>query len=560
MIQGLNRTHAGAYFSFTGDNFNYKSRRNLDLDESFRINLSEPFFENPVLNGTSSGRSTWDVIYIVGSTEPDWERIEWQWIEQRNHRLIDHPNIGIHPYPGNDNVNRLETGWWYRDIGERNGRVDPGDELHITGLPITWDNEGVHLNTGTNSIGHFRLPSPFPYVLGSCEFSDPEVSTYRIGPKTFTQVEYRVIDVTSTGEDISLQRTFMTIDGGDLHSVGHSDFSFSHHPVNEQSETVVAWGVDQDGGGVLTVGDRIIFSGLTGWNAGATLYFFTYGMVIGQTRLPLVMEGWNSTIQLGFESVSSRDSPEGTLYDVAYVIDDLRPEDVSLPWTLLNATILDIDTKTVLSSRFQLTNRSDHNTSVPQCVFESVGTDEETLAEGDRILLLGLNRTMLSGTLHLDLDGIGLINKRIPSQLGFFDPADLDWSMDLGELEYEPVRNDEWKITMTFHNSTEGNEELLWSEITMEVVGWDGVKGDPMTLRPFPPEGVDEWDGYNDVTFVTWALEHEGKGTTIDEGDQIGITGISEYNAGVIIRLMYGPHRHLVYQFVLPGTLPTGSG
>jgi hypothetical protein len=544
VLANLNRTHDGARFEIGDRDFRLDWRQNTPNNESFNLTLSEQQFVNPDIN-----EGTWDVVVEIVSIEPAWERVPWEWL-----RITPDFDRGIsraipQPYPGDDAVNRTSPRWYYVDVGARDGVVGPGDQLRAAGLTVSYDEARVHINIAADSAAHFRFPEWFPFVGGSCDLDLDEHASRTAQTTTYNDFVYTVTKVDATDGDIPWKQTFITLDDG----LRHSEFG-SMNQNHKYVGSPWGWAIDRDGDGFISVDDQVHLTGLSAYYIGDMLYIERRGMAVGGVRLPLIFHGEYQTIRLTWSSVSSDETPNGPRFDVGLGVEKLSPRDVIVEWKSVNVTIRGYDRKTVLVPRFPVSGKIDLLNDSLQCVFSEPVDPDGLVSSGDVLYVLGFDSTLLGSFITLDLNGFHLATIILPR--GVEEPDRGNFTINIPDVILDAIAINGTTlrvVTMMVQNTTGEEAPVMWSQVILEIIGWNGtVLESGMRLLPYSPDDTGDWYSFNTEVLTAWHIDSYGESGFLDEGDSIGLTGISETYAGS--RLIIHIDGHLAFETILPGS------
>jgi len=537
LLGGLNRTHQRADVRVQSENFRLSFHLPREWNETFTLNLSSIEWENPDLD-----TFTWDAVVPIGSTEPAWERFPFEWLAiTRGSGLT--PFL---PYPETGEPSREDLGYYFRERGERDGLLGPGDELVITTVKYRHSGETFHIKTGGDGVSVLRFPSPLPYVGGTCHLSGPEITSYDHGQKVYDEVTYTVVDVTVVEDPIPWKDTFLVLD-----SMSRGGEFVSLSTKNRRTDRPQGWVDDTDGDRHISADDVVHFSGLDYRVAGSNMVVKRSGMAVATARMPPLLHGGIEALELVRGTVGTYETENGTRFEVEYRLDRVRPEGLEVPWILVIVTVRDSTDQRDLLGRFPLVRDEVPGAPITTVLIEAAPGDGLASA-GDVVVFRGFNTTLLGAVVRLDMNGMGLDAFPLPRSI---EPLDRSaFKLNLGQPLFSVVEVDgqqRWRVAMDVYNTTDGGE-VQWEGLTLDVVAWNGTTlATVMPLDPLPSE-TEEWEGFNTLDLAAWDL-----GPNLDEDYQgcIGVTGLTAAHGGA--RLVLRTDGVLAYEVVLPGTLPS---
>jgi hypothetical protein len=436
--------------------------------------------------------------------------------------------------------------YYFREQGDGDGLVGPGDELVITNVGWRLRGEVFHLLTGGEGVGVIKLPSPLPYVGGTCKLSEPTIIPYDVGTEVFDEVTYKVVGVMVPADPVPWKGTLLVLysfsTGGEFDALNTN---------NRHTGRIQGWVVDADRDGDVSVGDVVHFTGLDHRVAGRRIVVKRAGMAVGTAKLPLLLHGGDEALVFLAGMLEAYEGDYGTMFKVEYSVGWVRPEGVQVPWSLVNVTVLDAEDQRTLVGRFPLVRDEKQESPINAILIEASPVDGLASA-GDVVIFRGFDHTLFAALVRLDMLGMGLDAFPLPWSLERFDSSTFKLSLERPRFSMIEVDGQvRWSVIMYVRNATDGSR-VQWGGMTLDVIAWNGtsiVEGLP--LDPFPEvDGTQEWEGFNTLELSAWHIAPLG----LEGEGYVGVTGLAETHGGAWLVLRTGGVR--AYVAILPGTLP----
>lgn len=548
ILVGLTREHQGATVDL-----NYVPRNETlpgRWNETLTLALSQPRFES-----RDDTQDVWNARMTVEAVEPDWERIPWSWLSVWHGRSQPAGRwSSLDPLPAGGLALHEQGRLFYIDAEPSDGLAGPGDELLLSTFDTTWSRASISLRTGSMYICEMiQLPKYFPCLSGTATVSEPSVTTRVDGALTYTDLEYRVTDISTDQPTVAWEDCLLVLENYSWSKT--LEFPPSGEELYGTREH--AWTVD-DGDGMVSPGDVLRTTGHTQSFVAGTLNVLTSGQLVCSGDIPQIFQGMFNTIHLSWPEMTSRQTGSGIRWDAVYEVRYLYPYFIEIPWSNVSGYLTDILSTKVVHPPTPLTRSMSATGEEVEILYRETGEDDGIISEGDQIVLRGMDHRHQGCSLVVSLDGLDFGRRGLPVA---FEP--LQVSKPLFNVSFEmiwhvPVNGTPyWKVLLRVMNTSLASSKVPWSNITLMVTAYySEVLAQDLELDPLTALEKEGWDGWNTKGLRAYRFDYSPDDEWLDDEDKIALSGLTDnfVSAGILVYV----DDIIAAAASLPGTFPDG--
>jgi len=495
--------------------------------EGLRLELSEYDISVPY-----PPASMWDATTTVRMVEPQGERIEWDslWLLEEHTQTVPE----LEPWPGEAGASRTAVHYYYQDVGSADGAVSQGDIIRCTGVSMGWAQTQRRIYAGGTPVAGFYIPYYFPSPLINVTLGGPVMTSRMTSCGPVCDLRYAVTDMAPAGMSIawpSFQVRVIHLD-----SYTHDLLNVTPIPL-PATPSVPPYAYYEEVGtndGRLSVGDAIIVSGVDVSFAGGHVALVLDGAMMGGRRIPDVMPGSSSTLEVYLKESDRRVVGGSSVWDVKmFIHPSLNPRSVVIPWSEVDGMLVPSVTGSAIGP-VRLAAYEGQTPSTTTIYYDDSPSNDSIISNRDLIIVASTGVDLGGATIYLEWRGLVLGDGVLPPDLMSSDLSAIELDLGTPVVEYAPHEGtDLWRLTVNVTRVAPSDLPLPWQSTSIFMYNSSGA----------PMSGENKSTGYGSVSSIPWHeytsmwprlvhLDTASGDRNVTVGDAIGAVGLPASCAG----------------------------